>query len=232
MLAFLSAVTSTIELNTAMCLVTLRHPVLVAKQKAEIDLLSRGRLRRGVSVGWNREEQLALGADPATRARRLDETVPLLRRLWTEDAVSHDGEFFRVDGVGIHPRPDRTIPVWIGGGGLGTGGKPLDLSPRRAARLGDGFKFMAPTGSDDGPEGDAVAERLHAYAADLGRTIEVEARLVTQMTLADQWASVIRRYRESGLITHVGLGNRIVGGPVESQIALIRDLVDRTHEEW
>ena len=85
MLAFLAAVTTTIELSSAMALITLRHPVLVAKQAAEVDLLSRGRLRLAVSVGWNREEQVALGVDPATRGRRIEEMVPLLRRLWTED---------------------------------------------------------------------------------------------------------------------------------------------------
>ncbi len=63
-----------------------------------------------MSVGWNREEQIALGVDPATRGRRIEEMVPLLRRLWTEDAVSHTGEFFSLDEVGIHPRPGRGDP--------------------------------------------------------------------------------------------------------------------------
>ena len=76
MLGFLAAVTTTIELSSAMALITLRHPVLVAKQAAEVDLLSRGRLRLAVSVGWNREEQKALGVDPATRGWRIEEMVP------------------------------------------------------------------------------------------------------------------------------------------------------------
>ena len=80
MLTFLAAVTTTIEVSSAMALVTLRDPVLVAKQAAEVDLLSRGRLRLAVSVGSNREEQRALGVDPATRGRRIEEMVPLLRR--------------------------------------------------------------------------------------------------------------------------------------------------------
>jgi hypothetical protein len=90
---------------------------------------------------------------------------------------------------------------------------------------------MAPTGADVDLTF-SLAERLHAYAGEHGRTIEVEARLVTQHTPPDEWSSVIRRYRESGLVTHVGLGNRIVGGPVQDQIALIRDVVDRTRAEW
>ena len=137
MLAFLAAVTTTIEVSSAMALVTLRDPVLVAKQAAEVDLLSRGRLRLAVSVGWNREEQRALGVDPATRGRRIEEMVPLLRRLWTEDAVTHSGESFTLDEVGIHPRPSRPIPIWMGGGGFEIAGSPrrsLDATSGAARR--------------------------------------------------------------------------------------------------
>ena len=101
-----------------------------------------------MSVGWNREEQMALGVDPAARGRRIEEMVPLLRLLWTEDAVSHTGDFFALDEVGIHPRPSRPIPIWMGGGGVDNLGQPPDLTLRRAARLADGFKLMAPTGTD------------------------------------------------------------------------------------
>jgi len=231
LLGFLAGVTSTIELNPSMLLVTLRHPVLVAKQLAELDLLSRARLRVGVSVGWNREEQQALGVDPATRGQRIDELVPLLRRLWTEDEVDHDGPAFHLHHVGIHPRPDRVVPVWMGGGALDDAGRPPDRAMRRAARLGDGFKLMAPTGID--PDGTLeLAERLHRYAAEEGRTIGVEARLITHVTPSDHWASVVRLYRDSGLVSHVGLGNRIAGGTVDDQIALIREMVERTRGEW
>ena len=87
LLGFLAAVTDRITLSSAMLLATLRSPVLVAKQAAEIDVLSKQRLRLGLSVGWNRDEQVALGVDPSTRGVRLDEMVPLLRRLWTEEEV-------------------------------------------------------------------------------------------------------------------------------------------------
>ena len=143
-----------------MALITLRSPVLVAKQAAEVDLLSRGRLRLAVSVGWNREEQMALGVDPATRGRRIEEAVPLLRRLWTEDCVSHTGESFTLDQVGIHPRPSRPIPIWMGGGGVDNLGQPPEPTMQRAARLADGFKLMAPTGADV-DRAIATAEHLH-----------------------------------------------------------------------
>jgi probable F420-dependent oxidoreductase len=230
MLAFLAAVTSTIELSSAMALITLRSPVLVAKQAAEVDLLSKGRLRLGVSVGWNREEQRALGVDPATRGRRIEETVPLLRRLWIEDEVTHHGEEFTLEQVGIHPKPVRAIPIWMGGGGFDSQGHPSELAMQRAARLADGFKLMAPTGADV-DRAIRTAERLGELARDQGRTLEIEARLLTQVNPPEEWASVTRRYRESGVFTHMGLGNRIVGGTVHDQIALIREVERRIRPE-
>ena len=231
LLAFLAAVTTTIELSSAMALITLRNPVLVAKQAAEVDLLSRGRLRLCVSVGWNREEQRALGVDPATRGRRIEEMVPLLRRLWTEDTVTHHGESFTLDDVGIHPRPTRPIPIWMGGGGFETQGHPCELSMRRAARLADGFKLMAPTGADVDR---AIRRRTRLRElAEAEGTHACRSRLacLTQLTPPDEWEIGRRRYRESGVFTHLGLGNRIVGGTVDDQIALIREVERRVRSE-
>jgi probable F420-dependent oxidoreductase len=230
LLAFLAAVTNRIELVSAMALATLRHPVLVAKQGAEVSLLARGRVTLAMSVGWNREEQVALGVDPRTRGKRLEEMIPLLRRLWTEETVTHHGDFFALDDVGIEPRPAKPIPIWIGGGGFDTAGFPLDLAVARAARLADGFKLMAPTGADVA-KAIALAEHLQSSARVEGRTLAIEARLLTQLTPPDEWASVARRYRESGVITHLGLGNRIAGGTVHDQIALIREVERRVRPE-
>jgi len=230
LLAFLAAVTSRLELFSAMALVTLRHPVLVAKQGAEVSLLSSGRVRLGMSVGWNREEQVALGVDPTTRGKRLEEMIPLLRRLWTEDTVTHHGSFFVLDDVGIVPRPPEPVPIWMGAGGFETAGFPLDAAVSRAARLADGFKLMAPTGVDV-DRAIALAERLQEAARAHGRALAIEARLLTQLTPPDGWAAVARRYRESGVITHLGLGNRIAGGTVHDQIALIREVERRVRPE-
>jgi probable F420-dependent oxidoreductase len=230
LLAFLAASTNAIELFSAMALVTLRSPVLVAKQGAELSLLSRGRVRLGVSVGWNREEQVALGVDPATRGKRLEEMVPLLRRLWTEDLVTHHGACFTLDAVGVVPRPREPVPIWMGAGSFETAGFPLDAAIERAARLADGFKLMAPTGADVG-KAIELAQRLHQRANEEGRGLLIEARLLTQLTPPDEWASVARLYRGSGVITHLGLGNRIAGGTVKDQIALIRDVERRVRAE-
>ena len=170
------------------------------------------------------------GVDPATRGSRLDEMVPLLRRLWTEPAVTHDGRYFTLDGVGIEPRPTELVPIWMGGGGFDTGGFPRDLAIRRAARLADGFKLMAPTGADVDKAID-VATRLREAAEAEGRTLQIEARLLTQLTPPDEWPDVVRRYRASGVITHLGLGNRIAGGGVDDQIALVREVERRVRSE-
>src|SRR5207344_813463 len=98
---YLAAVTS-MELVTGIIILPQRETVLAAKQAAEVDLLTGGRFRFGVGIGWNAVEYEALGQRFDERGRRLSEQVPLLRRLWTEASVTHDGTFDRVTGAGIN----------------------------------------------------------------------------------------------------------------------------------
>lgn len=128
---FLAAVTTRLELATGVIILPQRQTALVAKQAAEVDVLSNGRLRLGVGTGWNVVEYEALGQDFHTRGRREEEQVMLMRRLWTEELVTFDGRWDRVDGAGINPRPARAIPVWFGGRD--------EAMIRRAARIGDGW---------------------------------------------------------------------------------------------
>ena len=130
---YLAAVTTRVELATGVLIMPQRQTVLVAQQAADVDLLSGGRLRLGVGTGWNWVEYDALGQDFATRGRRLDEQVELLRRLWREPLLSFEGEFDRIERGCINPRPRRDIPIWMGGFS--------EPAFRRAARLGDGFRF-------------------------------------------------------------------------------------------
>lgn len=132
-MGYAAAVTSRIELATGVLILPQRQTVLVAQQAADVDLLSHGRLRLGVGTGWNWVEYHALGQDFPTRGRRLNEQVPLLRRLWSEPLVTFEGEFDRIDRGCINPRPRQAIPVWFGGFG--------EAAFRRASRLGDGFSF-------------------------------------------------------------------------------------------
>ncbi len=112
---YLAGITS-LELVTGIIILPQRQTALVAKQAAEVDLLTRGRFRLGVGLGWNAVEYEALGQDFATRGRRIEEQVDLLRRLWTEPTVTFHGRFDEVTGAGLAPLPvQRPIPVWFGG---------------------------------------------------------------------------------------------------------------------
>jgi probable F420-dependent oxidoreductase len=128
---FLAAVTEHLELFTGVLILPQRQTALVAKQAAEVDLLSGGRLTLGVGVGHTNIEYQAMGIDYRTRGRRIEEQISLLRRLWTQPSVTFHGEFHDFDGVGINPRPNRLIPIWMGGWAT-----PI---LKRAARLADGL---------------------------------------------------------------------------------------------
>ena len=130
---FLAGLTSTIEFGTAVLVLPQRQTALVAKQAAEVDILSNGRLRLGVGVGWNHVEYEALNEEWARRGARSAEQVELLRLLWSEEVVDYEGSWHRIDRASIFPRPGRRIPIWFGGF--------TDAAFRRAARLGDGFFF-------------------------------------------------------------------------------------------
>ena len=133
MFAHVAAITERIELVTGVIILPQRQTALVARQAADVDLLSGGRLRLGVGVGWNHVEYEALGQDFTTRGARQEEQIGLLRRLWTEPVVDVAGRFDRIDRAALVPRPTRSIPIWLGGWGR---------APReRAARLADGFIF-------------------------------------------------------------------------------------------
>lgn len=130
---YLAAVTSSLELTVGVLVAPQRQTALVAKQAAQLQLLSKGRLRLGLGTGWNWVEYEALGADFEQRGAMLDEQVELLRRLWTEPVVDFDGDFHRIDRAGLAPLPADRIPLWFGG-----------YSPpafRRAATHGDGLLF-------------------------------------------------------------------------------------------
>jgi probable F420-dependent oxidoreductase len=135
MFAHLAALTQRLELVTGILILPQRQTALVARQVADVDLLSGGRFRLGVGIGWNHVEYQALGQDFKTRGRRVDEQVELLRRLWSEPLVTFQGQFDHVDRACINPRPRHRIPIWFGGF--------VEAAFRRAARLGDGFVFSA-----------------------------------------------------------------------------------------
>jgi probable F420-dependent oxidoreductase len=155
--AYLAALTERIELATGVLVLPQRQTALVAKQAAEVDVLSGGRLILGVGSGWNYVEYESLGEDFRTRGRRLEEQVGLLRRLWAEPIVDFEGEFHRVPRAGLNPLPGREIPIWMGGGA------PAVLD--RIGRIGDGW--YSTQGKPDLLERDIAA--IHESARNAGR---------------------------------------------------------------
>ena len=132
--AYLAGITERIGFATGILILPQRQTALVARQAADVDLLSGGRLRLGVGIGWNPVEYEALGQDFHTRGARQEEQIGLLRRLFTEPVVDFSGRFDRIDRAALLPKPTASIPIWLGGSG--------EASFDRAARLADGFIFF------------------------------------------------------------------------------------------
>ena len=154
---YIAAVTS-LELVTGIIILPQRQTALVAKQAAEVDLLSRGRFRLGIGLGWNAVEYEALGQDFSTRGRRAEEQVELLRRLWTEPSVTFRGRFDQVTGAGLAPLPvQRPIPVWFGA--------QSERAYRRVGRLADGWFPQVPPG----PKLDQARSVVEQAAVEAGR---------------------------------------------------------------
>jgi probable F420-dependent oxidoreductase len=160
MFAFLAGTTTRIEFTTGVLILPQRQTALVARQAADVDLLSDGRLRLGVGIGWNPVEYEALGQDFHTRGSRQEEQIELLRQLFTAPVVDFSGRFDRVDRAALVPKPARPIPIWLGGAS--------DAAFERAARLADGFIFI---GGDIDRSVD-VWQRLRDRVDRAGRSVD------------------------------------------------------------
>jgi len=155
---YLAAQTRTLELSTGILVSPQRQAALLAKQAAEVDVLTGGRLRFVFSAGWNDVEFEALGVDFAKRGKIMEEQVVLMRRLWTEEVVSFTGEFHRVTAAGINPLPvQRPIPIWFGG--------QSKQALRRTGRLADGWFPYYPYFNEEQLHADRAAIEASARAA-------------------------------------------------------------------
>jgi probable F420-dependent oxidoreductase len=206
---YLAGVTTTLELVTAVLILSQRQTALVAKQAAEVDLLTGGRLRLGVGVGWNHVEYEALNQDFSNRGSRYAEQIELLREFWTKDTVGFEGRYHKVDHAGINPQPiQKPIPIWMGAGARANP-VPTDRVLRRVARLADGwFPQMQP-----GDDARATVERLKIFAREAGRdgeSIGMESRINLADGNPELWQSQARAWEEMGA-THVSVNTMRAG---------------------
>ncbi|MBT7732590.1 MAG: LLM class F420-dependent oxidoreductase [Rhodospirillaceae bacterium] len=194
LMGYAAAVTKTIGLGTAVMILPQRQAVLVAKQAAEVDLLSGGRMRLGVGLGWNRVEYDALGMPFKNRAKRFSEQIEVMRELWSNRVVEYKGEFHSFDSAGINPEPiQRPIPVWIGA--------MKDVAVRRAARIGDGW-FMYPRQepSDDAHEMISIYRQAAAEAGREPDSLGINATVFANQGLGpDEWRSIMEKWKEMGV---------------------------------
>jgi probable F420-dependent oxidoreductase len=190
---YLAAVTRSIELVTGILCLPQRQTALVAKQAAEVDLLSEGRFRLGVGVGWNDVEFEGLGADFRTRGRRIEEQIEVLRALWSSPTVEVQGDFHSLPAVGINPLPGRPIPIWYGSGAE----KILD----RVVRLADGWIPESRVPEQLAPQLEKLRAKLDAAGRD-PTGFGLQARLSLRQGDPDLWREYFVWYRDNGF-THL-----------------------------
>jgi probable F420-dependent oxidoreductase len=198
---YVAALTQQIQLMTGVLILPQRQTALVAKQAAEVDVLSGGRLTLGIGIGWNAVEYEALGQEFHNRGKRVEEQIELLRALWTNRLVTFKGEYHSIPDAGLFPLPGRSIPIWFGG--------TADAVLRRLARLGDGW--MSNVRPVEKLKGEI--EALHGYLREVGRdpaTFPIETRISAARTPQDEWANEARRLAEIGVL-YVGIDTMRAG---------------------
>jgi probable F420-dependent oxidoreductase len=211
---YIAAFTSSIEVVTCVLVLPQRETALVAKQAAEVDVLTRGRLRLGIGVGWNDVEYQALGQSFTNRGKRSEEQIAVLRALFSQDSVTFHGRWHTIEAAGINPRPVRQpLPIWLGGS--------ADATLHRVGKLADGWFPQIPP--DDTLT--AALAKVRRSATDAGRdptSIGVEGRIPYAGGTPDSWPGLVQAWESRGA-SHLALNTMRaqLAGPAE-HIAAIR----------
>ena len=211
---YLAGLTEKIEMVTGVLILGQRQTSLVAKQAAEVDVLTGGRLRLGIGVGWNAVEYEGLSESFTNRGRRSEEQIELMRQLWTNEVVDFHGRYHNVTHAGINPLPvQRPIPVWFGGG--------APQVVKRIGRMGDGW-FPQFEPNSEGAE--RIAE-MRGYATQAGRdpsAIGIEGRIGIATDDQSDWQKLAESWAEVGA-THLSVNTMRAGlqGP-DQHIEAIR----------
>jgi probable F420-dependent oxidoreductase len=210
---YLAALAPSLELVTSVIILPQRQAVLVAKQAAEVDVLTGGKSRLGLGIGWNPVEYEGLGMDFRNRARRFEEQIDVMRRLWQEPLVTYAGKYHTITAAGLNPLPvQRPIPIWIGAS--------AEPAIKRAAELADGFFPQRPL------EGGwpATMDRIRGWLEAAGRDpvrFGIDARVVASSGTADEWHTQAEEWRALGA-THLSVNT--MGGGLQGPDAHIERL--------
>lgn len=209
---FMTAIAPKLEYVPGVIILPQRQTALVAKQAAEVDILTGGKFRLGIGVGWNHVEFEGLNEEFADRGRRIEEQVELLRKLWSEPVITFNGNYHKVTEAGLNPLPiQRPIPIWIGG--------TADVVLERAGRIADGW---FPLGRAT-PEVKARIEKVRDYAEAAGRprnAVGIDARIDMRNVPEAEWGEEIARWREFG-VTHLSINTMYQGYSTTEHIAAI-----------
>lgn len=200
--SYLAGITQHLEFTTGILILPQRQTALVAKQAATLDVLSSGRLRLGIGLGWNEVEYQALNENFHNRGKRSEEQVEVLRRLWTEPVLNFQGKYHTIVDAGLNPLPiQRPIPIWFGG--------LADAVLKRAARMGDGWMPNYRTFE----QAQAAMDTMHRYLEEAGRSVNgfgVEARLMYDPAQTQNWLDGAEAWERAGAshlsINTMGLG--------------------------
>jgi probable F420-dependent oxidoreductase len=213
--AFMSGITRRIEFTSGIVILPQRQTVLFAKQAASLDVLSTGRLRLGIGLGWNEIEFISLNENFHNRGRRIEEQVEVLRQLWTKPLVDFQGKWHNIPNAGLNPMPlQQPIPIWFGG--------RAEPALRRAARLGEGWMCTTQKASEVGKALDIINKTLEGE----GRTFEgfgLEARLAYGSGDRDWWVDEAAAWQKAGA-THLSFNTMKAGftTPKEHLLAVQR----------
>jgi probable F420-dependent oxidoreductase len=196
---FLANATRKIEFSVQVLILAQRQAALVAKQAASVDILSGGRFRLGVGIGWNKAEFIALNENFHDRGKRSEEQIEVMQKLWAEEHVTFKGKWHEIPDAGINPLPlNRSIPLWFGG--------HADATLRRIAKYGDGWIMLAH------PAGEAATasfEKMRGYVAEAGRdpaSIGIEIWTSMGEGEPEDWRAEARFWKEAG-VTHITVNN-------------------------
>ncbi|MGH2461709.1 MAG: LLM class F420-dependent oxidoreductase [Chloroflexota bacterium] len=216
---FLAGVAPRLGFLSSVIILPQRQATLVAKQAAEVDVLTDGRLRLGVGIGWNPVEFTALGMDFRNRARRFEEQIEVMRRLWTERLVTFQGRYHTLEAAGINPRPvQQPIPIWIGAA--------AEAAVKRACLIGDGYLPLAPLAGG----WQATMDKVHGWLSEAGRDparFGIEGRLNAGTGTPDEWRQTIELWRGFGA-SHLSVGISGLAGvePHLRRLREVREVID------